>query len=139
MYNSDEVEQQHIDDVYAQAQEVGAGLRRSERPGGCIHWCIRWQPPACAHPAAAAGLPAQGLYDRDKETRSMLEGTPVDGSPAAAQSTSRGLARPSAGGLARPSVQSMQRQGSGADISEGTSGEGEDMLQTARPEGGCCG
>ncbi len=100
----------------------------------------------------------EGLFDRDRETRHMLDGVHATGSPPSSgppmrtngtSGTPPGGA-PSAGGspgdgpggpprLARPSAQTMLRRlASGAETpSEGTSAEAEDVLQTAQLQGAC--
>ncbi|KAI7843229.1 hypothetical protein COHA_003209 [Chlorella ohadii] len=94
----------------------------------------------------------EGLFDRDRETRHMLDGVhasspPFSGPPMNTNGTSGTPpgGAPSGGGspgdgpggpprLARPSAQTMLRRlASGAETpSEGTSAEAEDVLQTAQ-------
>lgn len=116
MIQADEADEQHIDEVYEEAQA--------------------------------------GLFDRDRETRHMLDGVHATGSPlrTPASGTAAGNAGgtpPSTGGspaaasggpphLNGPAAQTMlRRQPSGAATSEGTSADADDALQTAQLQGGC--
>lgn len=108
MIEADEADQQHVEDVYEEAQA--------------------------------------GLFDRDRETRRMLDGTPLSAGPSLRTTGTPPGGAPSTGGspgdgpprMARPTAQTMlRRQASGAEThSEGTSADVDDVLQTAQLMGG---
>ena len=108
MIEADEADQQHVEDVYEEAQA--------------------------------------GLFDRDRETRRMLDGTPLSAGPSLRATGTPPGGAPSTGGspgdgpprMARPTAQTMlRRQASGAETtSEGTSADADDVLQTAQLMGG---